>query len=366
MKNSFHFFVFSCFIFLGYSCSSEDNTLNSSLDTELHEVTFNISSFSSEISDMSTKSTLVDSKVKYLRYVVLNKDVTYSPVVEEKTLEGTDLTSPLRLKLRKGNYKICFFASEKPIVSERIKASQSMLGGNTNYIDVVAVKDLSNPNQFHASLDLQVADADIQQRVELKRPIGKITLAISDLDKAPSTVQTLIPILVLSDNNSKYGYVHIAPSYIVMNSGASTFEGQAFPDTRLVYPSIYIDRSKFSTINETTPFNFYLPQTTNIDYEAAPTPFSNRRYDLYLQGVKTDKMEYQNINFIENPELLTDPEFINTPNLLNPNIVFMTCVKKGITIKPNEQIIIKGSLFKGNQLSVILNNTWEETINNSF
>ena len=362
MKKTLFFGILSTLVLSSYSCNSDDLP-NTSVD-ELYEVTFNISNFTSEVSEMSTRSTLAESEVKYLRYVILNKAVPINQVVEEKTLEGAAITSPLKLKLRKGNYTIGIFASEKPIVANKIPANPGGLAG-TDYIDAIAIENLTNPNQFQGSVDIEVASTDIQKNIELKRPIGKITLAISDLDKAPNNVQTIVPILVLAGNESQYDFTYFAPGYIATNSGASIFRGQSATAMSTNYACI--NRGRFITIGEDNPFDFYLPQTINIDYQAGPKPFSNARYDLYIQGVTTNKAEYQNIILLENPELLlTEPTFINDPNAMNPNIVFMTCIKRGLVVKPNEQVIIKGQLFRDSQLSVVVNNTWGETANTNF
>lgn len=363
MKNLFFTTSLFFFLLLGYSCNSDNPILDAGSDENLHEVVFNISNFSSEITDMSTKSTLANSNIKYIRYVVWNKELPREQITDEKTIEVNDISSPLKLRLRKGSYTIGIFASEQPIVAEKVPDSRSF--GPNNTLDAVVVGNLSNPNQFHTSFDIEVDDTDIQKDIALKRTVGKITLAISDLGKAPSNVKTIVPVLVLVDQNSEYGFVYYAPRSIITTTGLSTFEGNGANYLSTNY--LYINRSRFETISESNPLDYYTPQTINVDYNAFPKPFGNARYDLYLQGVTTDKVEYMNLAVLEHPELLDEePSLKDDPNTLNSNIVFMTCIKRNLVIKPNEQVLIKGQLFKDNQLSVVVNNTWGETIDVNF
>lgn len=343
MKKSFFFILLSAFILVGYSCSSDDLPNTSSSSDELHEVTFNISNFTSEVSEMSTRSSLADSKIKYLRYVVFNRDPAHpeieGEVVENNTLEGSDLDSPFKLKVKKGSYRISFFASELPIRSEKVNPNGGSLG-SFEPIEATIIEDITNPNKFHGSIDFEVNNTDIQETIKLKRSVGKITLAISDLDKAPSDVQTIIPILCVTDKNTAQPYAaYFQPSYNLMYSGASVFSG-VDPDHSHLYSSIYIDKSKFSSINEENPFSFYMLQNININYSVVGMhPNAPLSYDLYLQGSKTNKLERQYLIDADRPG----------EDIKNTDVVFMIRIKEGIVINPNEQITIKGLLFKNNQ-----------------
>ncbi|MBD8349716.1 hypothetical protein [Dysgonomonas sp. HGC4] len=359
MKKSFFFILLSCFILLGYSCSSDDNNVvGTQSENELREVSFNISNFSSETSEISTRSSLADNKIKYLRYVVFNRDPAHpeieGEVVESNTLEGSDLGSVFKLKIKKGSYRIAIFASELPIRSEKVNPNGGSLG-SSEPIEATIIEDITNPNKFHGSIDFEVSNTDIQETVKLKRSVGKITLAISDLDKAPSDVQTIIPILCVTDKNAPQPYaMYFQPSYNLMYNGASVFSG-VDPDHSHLYSSIYIDRSKFSSINEENPFSFYMLQNININYSVVGMyPSAPLSYDLYLQGSRTNKIERQ---YLINP---TRPG----EDVKNTDVVFMIRIKEGIVINPNEQITIKGLLFKNNQgFDITVDHEWGNNTN---
>lgn len=102
MKNLFYLIVTVFFTLLGYSCNSDDITAPELSSNELHEVTFKINNLTSETSDMSNlRASLIDSQVKYLYYMVEDKNTLEETVVEAKTLEGTAIQLPLTLKLKK-------------------------------------------------------------------------------------------------------------------------------------------------------------------------------------------------------------------------------------------------------------------------
>lgn len=360
MKKSVFFLFLSAFILLGYSCSSDDPILSSEPDGELHEVTFSVKNLTSETSPMSTRSGLADSGIKYLRYVVYKKTNTdynnIENIVEEKTLEGTELESPIKLRLANGTYTISFYASERPILTENSKADGGTLGYSP-MIDLIVYDDITNPNTFHGSLEFVVNNSEIQNEIKLERTVGKITLAISDLDKAPNDVQTIIPVLCetkiiydregpngpLTGDSSIWAQPH-QPIYNIMFTGQSVIWGMP---TNNLYSSIYIDKSKFSSINENNPLNFYMLQNTNVQYRVVGQyPSEPVKYDLYLQGSKTNKLENQYI--IE-----------GNKDVKNPDVVFMIKIKEGIVINPNEQITIKGSLFKANQgFEITVDSEW--------
>lgn len=363
MKKTVFLLFLSTFILWGYSCSNEDNILTPQSEGELHEVAFKISNFTYETSEITTRSGLSDSNIKYLRYVVYNRDPAHpdleKEVVQSNTLEGTDLSSPIELKLKKGSYRISIFASERPIKHEKIRPHSGSLG-TFEPIETIIIEDITNPNKFQGSVDFDVNDTDILETIELKRCVGKITLAISDLDKAPSEVKTIIPILC-STEKTYYREGHhgpiidsvewarlFAPSHNILHSGATVFDGVS-PDHPHLYSDIYIERSKFNSINEENPLSFYMMQNIKVNYNViGMDPTNPPTYDLYLQGSKTDKIERQ---YIWHP---TEPI-----ELKNPDVVFMVRIKSGIVIKPNEQITIKGSLFKDEQgFDIIVDKEW--------
>lgn len=361
MKKKFHLVFLSLFVGLNYSCSSDNDIENIPSEGEVYNVSVNISQFTSDIVDF--KSTTAENNiVKNVSYQVY--DNTNNIVVEERNLTADTVIQNLNILLKKGDYKISVFASDKTIATERIK----LTGENENdWIRkkdlALAVNDLSNPNIYQGSTDIKIENSPATAAISLTRPIGKISLKLSDLNKIPAEVQSITPVLARvtimenTDLATNKG-VFVLPQFIEFKTAITTYLGHNAVDESMsplplssnVYQSITLNRAIFSQINANNSFDFYLPQTTNTRRYNSESARYNVSYIIYLIGLKT---EYTQVPLLDR-------------DAVNENIVFMIPLAKNIQIEANKQIVIQGKIFADDQIDVVINDIWGDTIDNDF
>ena len=362
MRKIFYLAFLSLFVGLNYSCSSNDDSINNiDNDEKGYEVSINMTGFSSEVSEFRS-ATSTNNIVKNLSYQVY--DITNNIIVEEKGLAADTVIQNLSIKLKKGNYKVSVFASDKALVTNAITLSGEKADDWIRKTDqALAVSDLSNPNIYQGSVDVAIENANVSATIQLTRPIGKISLKLSDLNKIPATVQSITPVLarVTQFENveaSKNKGVFVLPQFIEFKTAITTYLGHNAVDEQMsplplssnVYQSVTLERKDFSKINANNSFDFYLPQTTNTRRYNSESAGYDVSYIIYLIGSKT---EYTQVPLLDR-------------DAVNENIVFMIPLAKNIQIEANKQIVIQGKIFADDQLDVLINDIWGETIDNEF
>lgn len=352
MKRIFYLTIACLLLSFNYSCSS-DNIINktddeTSTNDNLYDVSIKLSSFESEFDDLrSTSTDNSDLNIKHLFYEVY--DISNNIVIDTQSIDTDTVIEVLKIRLRKGKYKLSLFASDKSLTINQDRS--------------LAITDLSNPNIFQATKDFELNDSNINETIKLSRPIGKISLAISDLKKMPADVKSITPILVrrtiFTDptyNSDTGGYYEI-PKYIEIRTGYSYYLDRSAVDEYNnpmkdnVYQTITMNRDQFSMIDENNLFDFYLPDTEKTRLDQSYSAGYDAAYDIFLIGSKTDKVQFAPV---DKPEMIVE------------DLVFMKRIAKNISILPNKQVIIKGKFFGDDQLTISIDDIWGETIENEF
>lgn len=345
------------------SCSSDNSIedFNSNSEDKVYNVSVNISKFTSDIVDFKS-ATAENNIVKNLCYQVY--DNTNNILVEERYLTADTVIQNLNILLKKGDYKISVFASDKTIATQRIELTGENENDWIRRSDLaLVVNDLSNPNIYQGSTDVKIENSPATATISLTRPIGKISLKLSDFNKIPAEVQSITPVLsrvTLRENLDSLGRkgVFVLPKFIEFKTALTTYLGHNTVDEAMsplplssnVYQSITLNRAAFSQINENNSFDFYLPQTTNTRRYQSESANYDANYIIYLIGSKT---EYTQVPLLDR-------------DAVNENIVFVIPIAKNIQIEANKQIVIQGKIFADDQINVLIDDIWGDTINNDF
>lgn len=361
MKKLFYITLASIMLSFNYSCSNDSpitNVVND--DNQEYELTIHLSSTDGFELTKASKSSII----KHLFYRIY--DIDNNRVAYLENISGDTVISDLKIKVRKGNYQINIIASDNPV-----DVSIQVLDPSGSYFMndyALPLTDLKIGNIFQGSQNFVVDNSSINVNVELNRPLGRIKLAIKDLGKAPQEVQSITPMLAYNNlayptvSNDTLSPFFILPEHIGLtkNNNILTYyeywnsidqASRPIPYSEYIYRTVNMDRNTFSLVNEDNTFDFYLPETTSTSIlnTGMITDLSQTTFDLYLIGSKTAETPIGTW-WREIPE----------------NLAFCTKIVENISIVGNKTILITGNFFGSDQLTLTVNDSWGETIDNEF
>lgn len=334
-------------LFLFHACSSDSPVIDDTIDStaNLYDVTFDLKDF-----DVTTRATAAESNNKYVKYRVYYVDSintfngsTYTKVrdlefiAKEGSFTPTQFDGKISFRLPKGNYTIVTFASDKPI-GEYMRIREFISGNDAAYNALgVPYNDLTQ-DMFHGEIDFSVEESSIATSISMQRPIGKINLALDDLDKIPSDVQSLVPVLCLD-------HYYIFNPVAISLGGVSQFLGGYYANMGYAindpYSKIAISKNQITNYNRQNPISFHLPNNQSFRFiDGIDT--SEKTQNLYLigfdQDIKTNK---------------------------DAKIVYRKLIKRNIEVIANQSLTITGSILEDG-INVSVNKDWNAPVNLEF
>ena len=260
------------------SCSSDNDNINSDLDNATKETKQTVSLKIKTLSSLNTRSTTEDVQINKIIYAIYKS--TDSTVAGNESLaladslivENNNLPN-ITFDLEKGKYIVVVFASSRRS-ADLYSASNDILGRS-----YVVINDTSSPNEFLGKTAIEVGDQSIEESVQLERAVGKVEIVISDLDKLPSSIQS-ISVRIETLSQIYQVWTTSAPWLL-----GFTDEKYAIYDRKDINVPL-LTRDQFSNHGVDNPICFYSLQTGNSDDSSANTTSGG---DLYLYLNKTNE-----------------------------------------------------------------------------
>ncbi|MEN9918816.1 MAG: hypothetical protein RL662_1252 [Bacteroidota bacterium] len=334
--------VFSMVLALSiFSGCSSDAPVMPSVEPEakLYDVTFDVSNFSTDVSDIRSTA---NQALPHLLYRLYASTATggAGSVMSSGRLTNAGAIPKINLKLTSGYYVIDVFSSQDSIIELQ---NQGQFPSGSPILQYWNLKN----ELFSGRLHFQVDGNSLAKSMKLTRPIGRVNLKIKDLDKVPASVTHIIPVFY----SRVYGIVD-APipydvfpiyTYGIYYNNKSLFDVSA--PKNVCYNSIAIAKKDIALYNENNPIQFNFPRTDS--YATINNPVNT--FNLYLIGIKSETLDDASFSFY------------------NANFVFGKLLKKDIQILPNQSITLSGSIFNDEEaLGFEVNDAWGETIDKEF
>lgn len=329
MKNLLYT-ILAATVLLFASCSSDNDNMDSGSDNGTNNVKQTVSLEIKTLSSLNTRSTTDNvqiNKIIYALYKLTDTTETgYETLEFADSLIITENTIPnITFDLAEGKYKVAIFASSR---------RSAKLYSTNNYIlgrSYVVVDDTSNPNEFLGTTTIEVGNQPIRQSVQLDRAVGKVEIVITDLDKLPSSIQS-ISVRIETLSQIYQVWTTTAPWLL-----GFTDERYAIYDRKDINVPL-LTRDQFSKHGVDNPIYFYSLQTGNSD-DSSPNTTSGG--DLYLYLNKTNEK----------------PAGLATPN-------DKVLVSKSVKIYPNKISRFTGRLMGDEHgFSLSVNQDWDEDVN---
>lgn len=285
-------YIFFASLSLLSSCNSDnDNLLNSPND----DVTSNDSkqtvtlrlNIASNTSTRSANDTVnSDIQINKLIYAVFkeeDRDIPNAVVQPKDDPEGYALfqyydsvsvinnTLPeINLDLNEGNYHIAILATAR--MGNASEMVINMTEGAILGDALFAVNGTTSSNEFKATVPVTVGNTHIDVNAHLTRAVGKVEIVINDLDKLPSSVQSISARIETYIGLSKY-WSPVKPYSIGLTKDKYARYGVGDIDVPL------LTKSQFAGHGKDNPITFYSLETGN---SGVTLPMVSSGGDLYL------------------------------------------------------------------------------------
>ncbi|MEN9918813.1 MAG: hypothetical protein RL662_1249, partial [Bacteroidota bacterium] len=322
------------------SCSSESPVLEDTpvVTNNKYKATFKIGSPSLEISESPMRSsTLYEShNIQHLEYWIYKSssfDQLYNDgePLEHALIAANQKEQTISVELPIGDYMVVFYAADTMVDTTNFKQRGAGSVRATNHYS----------QSFGKRFQFQITETNkgVSETVKLERLVGKVELVIEDLDKLPSDVQAIIPVLSGFRFVTVDPLMGVVPSFIDIARGGRNY----FTESGNYSYFPIIERELFSAVTEKDPIFFY---SIPSEYSRFPG-ISVVAADLYIQGVKDRKYHSLDARL----PLLTQ----------DPNVVFMRKVGQ-YKVKVNETTRYTGKIgnLDGSGMPISEKEMWDE------
>ncbi|MGZ2370417.1 hypothetical protein ACXR6G_11560 [Ancylomarina sp. YFZ004] len=179
MKKLVYLLLFSISLF---SCSKSSN--NEPKDEQLFDVSFNVSAFKQDITNMKSLEPLSEA-IEILTYFVFNENDEF--LYYKEFHYSNENFGNINDKLPEGTYNIIFFGHNGYYINE--DDDDFFQGDDENQPTIIYEDGYSFKDSFHKKITINIPDDNIDMSVSLDRVVGKLEVVFTD--NMPSEIKNL-------------------------------------------------------------------------------------------------------------------------------------------------------------------------------